>query len=54
MDKSKKATIMKILKNKFAALVAGVFMLSACQPFSEYENNPNSASQGQVPPYFAS
>ena len=45
---------MKILKNKFAALVAGMFMLSACQPFSEYENNPNSASQGQVPPYFAS
>lgn len=49
MDKSKNNNY-ENTKNKFAALVAGVFMLSACQPFSEYENNPNSASQGQVPP----
>ena len=40
---------MKIM-NKFIMMVAAVFLFLACQPLSEYEVNPNSPSEGQVPP----
>ena len=32
------------------ALTLGIVLLSACQPLSEYEINPNYPSEGQVPP----
>ena len=41
---------MKITNNKLITMVAGIFFFSACQPLSEYEVNPNSPSEGQVPP----
>ena len=41
---------MKIVNNRLTALVAGIFLFSACQSLSEYEMNPNSPSEGQVPP----
>lgn len=41
---------MKITNNKLITMVAGIFLFSACQPLSEYEVNPNSPSEGQVPP----
>lgn len=41
---------MKTINNKIIAWVAGIIIFAACQPLSEYEMNPNSPSEGQVPP----